>query len=73
MTKKELWDLQSPEERRSSLSNLMINVTLQKVNPCTFLKTKIGFRYNIDGKSYIVFKIQFDEKRNITYTFSKHI
>ena len=73
MTTKELWDSKTPEERRLSLDNLLINTTLQKVNPCSSEMCQIGYQYSIDQQSFIVFKIQHDKSRNINYAFSKSI
>lgn len=73
MTNKEKWDSQSPEERRLSLSHLIVNVSLNKVNPCIPYMCEIGYQYSMDMNSFYVFKVQHDHTRNITYAFSKYI
>ena len=73
MTKKQLWDSKSPEERRQSLVFILINTTLLQANPCSEDFNEIGYEYSYDMETYIVFKIQYDNTRNIFYIYSKAI
>jgi hypothetical protein len=73
MTKKEKWDSQTPEQRREGLKYLLINTTILKVNQCASIFNEIGFLYSFDAETYQVFKIQYDEPRNMYFIFSKII
>jgi hypothetical protein len=73
MTIKEKWDSQTPEQRREGLKYLLINTTLLKVNQCSSIFNEIGFLYSFDAETYHVFKIQYDEPRNMYFIFSKII
>jgi hypothetical protein len=73
MTIKERWDSQTPEQRREGLKYLLINTTLLKVNQCSSIFNEIGFLYSAEMETYQVFKIQYDEPRNMYFIFSKII
>lgn len=73
MTKKEEWSSKTPEERRMSLDYVLINTSLFKANHCSKNFTELGYRYSIGTDCYEVFKIQYEQTRNIYYIFSKSI
>jgi hypothetical protein len=73
MTKKELWDYKSPEERRQSLGFILINTTLLQTNQCSENFNEIGYEYSYDMETYVVFKIQYEKTRDIYFIYSKAI